>query len=80
MADIVNLAPHLIGTPSTGVNLYQVPNASMEVFEDIINATWNLANNKDSSGAAKAVAIQTLIDGILAAPVLPHHAKALRRR
>lgn len=72
MADIVDLSPHLIGTPATGVNLYQVPNASMEVFQDIINATWNLANNKDLSGAAKATAIQTLIDDILAAPGAYH--------
>ena len=68
MADIVNLEAHLIGTPSTGVNLYQVPNASMEVFQDIINATWNLANSKDATAVSKATAIKDMIDGILAAP------------
>lgn len=41
MADIVNLESHYIGSPSPGVNLYQVPNAAMQVLADIINATWN---------------------------------------
>lgn len=39
--DIVNLEAHYIGSPSPGVNLYQVPNAAMQVLADIINATWN---------------------------------------
>lgn len=57
MADIVDLQPHLIGTPATGVNLYQIPNASMEVLEDVINATWNLALTQSSSVSAKIAAI-----------------------
>lgn len=53
MADIVDLQPHLIGTPANGVNLYQVPNASMEVLEDIINATWNLALDRSNIVSTK---------------------------
>lgn len=53
MADIVDLQPFLIGTPANGVNLYQVPNASMEVLEDIINATWNLALDKSTAVTTK---------------------------
>jgi len=68
MTDIVNLKSHLIGTPATGVNLYQVPNASMEVLQDIINATWNLANEKSNSASAKSATVVANIDGILAAP------------
>lgn len=41
MADIIDLQPHFIGSPAPGVNLYQVPNASMQVLQDLINATWN---------------------------------------
>lgn len=57
MADIVDLTPHLIGTPDPGVNLYQIPNASMEVLEDIINATWNLALTKSDAVGTKTAAI-----------------------
>ena len=53
MADIVDLTPHLIGTPANGVNLYQVPNASMEVLEDIINATWNEGLTSKAEFSAK---------------------------
>ena len=59
MADIVDLQTHLIGTPANGVNLYQVPNASMEVLEDIINATWNLALEKSDDVTAKVTAATT---------------------
>lgn len=57
MADIIDLEPFLIGTPANGVNLYQVPNASMQVLEDIINATWNLALSKSDAVGAKTAAI-----------------------
>ena len=53
MADIVDLTPHLIGTPDVGVNLYQIPNASMEVLEDIINATWNEGLTSKAEFSAK---------------------------
>ena len=56
MADIIDVSTHLIGTPANGVNLYQVPNASMEVLQDIINATWNLALTKSDAVTAKVTA------------------------
>jgi hypothetical protein len=70
MADIVDLTPFLIGTPETGVNLYQVPNASMEVLEDIINATWNLALDKSNAVTAKVDAI-TEAGGLLDPSLTP---------
>lgn len=70
MTDIVNLQSHLIGTPANGVNLYQVPNASMEVLEDIINATWNLALDKATAASAKATAI-TAANGLLDLALAP---------
>ena len=57
MADIINLKPFFIGSPANGVNLYQVPNASMQVLEDIINATWNLALSKSDAVGVKTAAV-----------------------
>ena len=56
MADIVNLEAHYIGSPTPGVNLYQLPNAAMQVLEDIINATWNegLASKEEFSAKINA--------------------------
>lgn len=70
MTDIVNLEAHLIGTPANGVNLYQVPNASMEVLQDVINATWNLGLAKADAATAKANAI-TADNGILDVDLAP---------
>ncbi len=70
MADIVDLQPFLIGTPETGVNLYQVPNASMLVLEDLINATWNLALTKSDEVSAKTAAI-TAGDGMFDPDLAP---------
>lgn len=53
MADIVNLTSHYIGSPAVGVNLYEIPNASMQVLEDVINATWNLGNQKSDEAYTK---------------------------
>jgi len=69
MSDIIDIHAHLIGTPANGVNLYQVPNASMEVLEDVINATWNLALTKSDAVTAKvtaATADNALLDPDLA--------------
>ena len=69
MSDIIDLHTHLIGTPTNGVNLYQVPNASMEVLQDIINATWNLALTKSDAVTSKvtsATADNALLDPDLA--------------
>ena len=54
---IVNLEPIPIGSPEVGVNLYQIPNATMEVMEDLINATWELALSKSDTVSAKTAAI-----------------------
>jgi len=70
MADIINLQAHLISKPANGVNLYQVPNASMEVLEDIINATWNLALTKSDSVTTK-VADVTGATGMLDPDLAP---------
>ena len=53
MADIVNLESHFIGSPAPGVNIYQVPNASMQVLEDLINATWNEGLGQKAEFSAK---------------------------
>ena len=41
MADIINLEAQLITGMGTQQALYQVPNSSMIVLQDLINATWN---------------------------------------
>ncbi len=55
--EIINLEAQLIGTPDNGVNLYQVPNATMGVLEDVINATWCLALEKSDAASASVDAI-----------------------
>lgn len=56
---IVDLAVHQITLPAGSPPLYQVPNAGMAVMEDVINATWDLANSKSASAAAKFDAAAT---------------------
>ena len=68
MPDIVNLDAHYIGSPTPGVNLYQLPNASMQVLEDIINATWNEGlTTKEEFSAKIATAVSGFLD-IISAP------------
>lgn len=63
MTDIVNLESHYIGSPTPGVNLYQLPNASMQVLQDIINATWNEGRlNKAEFTAKMSAAMTTFLD------------------
>lgn len=63
MADIVNLEPHFIGSPTPGVNLYQLPNASMQVLQDLINATWNEGKTaKDEFSAKMTAALAGFLD------------------
>lgn len=69
MADIVNLDAHYIGSPTPGVNLYQLPNASMQVLEDIINATWNEGLTTKEEFSAK---IATALSGFLDVTTSPH--------
>lgn len=68
MADIIDLSPQLIGTPANGVNLYQVPNASMIVLQDVINAAWNEGLSAKTSFSAKISAASAAIDALLASP------------
>lgn len=53
---IVDLSANKINLPPGAPPLYQVPNSSMQVMEDVINATWDLANEKSSATAAKFAA------------------------
>ena len=69
MADIVNLEAHYIGSPTPGVNLYQLPNASMQVLEDIINATWNEGLTSKADFTAK---ISAAVAGFLDVTSAPH--------
>ena len=69
MTDIVNLTSHYIGSPTPGVNLYQLPNASMQVLEDIINATWTEGQTTKADFSAK---IATALSGFLDITAAPH--------
>lgn len=69
MTDIVNLEAHYIGSPTPGVNLYQLPNASMQVLEDIINATWNEGLTTKAEFSAKIAAAMA---GFLDVTTAPH--------
>lgn len=65
----IDLSPELIGTPATGVNLYQVPNASMKVLEAIINTTWEEASADKTEFSAKIAALSAgggLLNGVTA--------------
>lgn len=68
MADIVNLEAHYIGSPAPGVYLHQIPNASMQVLEDLINATWNEGLTTKEEFSAKIAAAFTDFLDTTAAP------------
>ena len=62
---IVDLEDYIIGTPENGVNLYQIPNASMRVLEDIINVTWCEGKTSKAEFSAKiADAFNTFLNTI----------------
>lgn len=69
MTDIVNLTSHYIGSPAPGVTLYELPNASMQVLQDVINATWNEAKTTKSEFAGK---IASATSGFLDTTSAPH--------
>ena len=69
MTDIVNLGAHYIGSPTPGVNLYQLPNASMQVLQDIINATWTEGQTTKAEFSAK---IASALSGFLDVTAAPH--------
>ena len=69
MADIVNLTSHYIGSPAPGVYLHELPNASMQVLQDVINATWNEAKGSKADFTAK---ITAALSGFLDTTTVPH--------
>lgn len=63
----IDISPQLIGTPANGVNLYQVPNASMKVLEAIINTTWTEAQTAKTDFSTKIAALSSgggLLNGV----------------
>lgn len=66
----IDLQPQQIGQPANGVNLYQVPNASMKVLEAIINTTWTEAQTARTDYAAKMTALNGT-GGLLNGVALP---------
>jgi len=67
---IIDLSSNYIGNPGPGIYLHQVPNASMQVMEAVINATWDLANIKSSSASAKFAAAASDFLDTTAAPTV----------
>jgi len=70
VADIIDLSSQLLTGPLSEVRLYAVPNASMLVFQDLINATWNLALTQSTAVGAKTAAI-TAASGMLDPTLAP---------
>lgn len=63
----IDLQEHYIGSPTPGVNLYQLPNAAMQVLADIINGTWEKGTlTKDEFTAKIATAMADFLS------VAPH--------
>ena len=53
MANIINLQSHLISGALADQKFYEVPNAGMKVIEAVINATWDLGNQKSNEAYSK---------------------------
>lgn len=53
MADIINLDSHMISGSLADQKFYEVPNAGMKVLASIINATWDLGNQKSNEAYTK---------------------------
>ena len=53
MANIINLQSHLISGALADQKFYEVPNAGMLVIQDVINATWDLGNQKSNEAYSK---------------------------
>ena len=69
MADIIDLQSQLLTGPLADQRLYAVPNASMLVLQDLINATWNLALTQSNAVGSKTAAITSasgMLDPVLA--------------
>lgn len=70
MADIIDLQSQLLTGPLADQRLYAVPNASMLVLQDLINATWNLALTQSNAVGSKTSAI-TSASGMLDPTLAP---------
>lgn len=81
--NIVDLSANLITNPLNPNALYEVPNASMEVLQNIINATWNqgqeakydfsakIAALSDAGGPLNGVTLPTdIAAGVVTAPLV----------
>ena len=53
MADIINLESHVISGMLADQRMFEVPNAGMLVIQDVINATWDLGNQKSNEAYSK---------------------------
>lgn len=53
MTDIINLDSHMISGALADQKFYEVPNAGMKVLAAIINATWDLGNQKSNEAYSK---------------------------
>lgn len=53
MAGIINLTSHLVSGSLADQKFYEVPNAGMLVIQDVINATWDLGNQKSNEAYSK---------------------------
>ena len=72
MADIIDLSSQLITGMGAEQALYQVPNSSMLVLQDVINATWTEANTKANLLSAKVTTTGAAIDALIATPGTLH--------
>lgn len=70
MADIIDLQSQLLTGPLADQRLYAVPNASMIVLQDLINATWNLALTQSNAVGSKTATI-TSASGMLDPALAP---------
>ncbi len=68
MADIINLTSQIITGAGAEQRLFQVPNASMVILQDVINATWNQGNAMKGEFSGKIGAATTGFLDTLGAP------------
>ena len=72
MTGIVNLSSHLITASGADQALYEVPNAGMLVLQDVINASWSLANTKADTAAGRLGLARDALDALIATPGALH--------
>lgn len=71
MADIIDLAPILVGFNGDPAHtpVYSIPSGAMQVLEDVINATWNEGLTSKAAFSAK---ITAALAGFLDVTTTPH--------